>query len=130
MLTTNHLSVRRRRRAMSISAAPPAFSSKQPALVAVARKALADVPGLPIEDIVAAGTLGESLEVLARTMPDIILPQRWAGLLAALPARMRRAADEKARAMGMEGLEDMVGRPLMVLNMIEDATVEGPSIND
>jgi hypothetical protein len=115
---------------MSISAAPPAFSSKQPALVAVARKALADVPGLPIEDIVAAGTLGESLEVLARTMPDIILPQRWAGLLAALPARMRRAADEKARAMGMEGLEDMVGRPLMVLNMIEDATVEGPSIND
>jgi hypothetical protein len=110
---------------MSIGSAPPAFSSKQPrprlALVAVARKALADVPGLPIEDIVAAGTLGESLEVLARTMPDIILPERWAGLLAAVPAGMRRTADEKARAMGLTGLADMGSRPLAVLDLIEGA---------
>ncbi len=109
----------RRRRGLSIAAS----FSRQPrmSLLAFARKALPELPADAIDEMVKARTLTENISILAATMPAVTEPKRWAGLLDCVPARVRRAADEQARAMGMEGLTNMAGRPLAVLDLIEGA---------
>jgi hypothetical protein len=126
MLIDDHSFVSRRRRRPSITSAPPALSSRHSrlALAVLARKALGDTD-LPIEDLIAGGTLAENLSIMARTMPEIAEPGRWAGLLEVVPARMRRTVDEKAREMGLLGLADVAGRPLAALELIENAVANG-----
>ena len=96
-------------------------------LLAFARKALPELPADAIDEMVKARTLAENITILAATMPAVTEPKRWAGLLDAVPAWMKKAADGRARAMGMEGLTNMAGKPLAVLDLVEDAA-EGPSI--
>ncbi len=113
MLTIHHQSLpRRRRRSPSITLTPPALCSRfsKLALIALARRALADVPGLPIPDLVAGGTLAENLSILASTMPAVAEPERWRGLA------------ELAREMGLEGLEN---RPLVTIDLVESAAACG-----
>ena len=100
----------RRRRGSSI-ATPASFSRMS--LLAFARNA--------IDAMVRGKTLTENITILAATMPAVTSPQRWIGLLDCVPARVRKAANARARAMGMEGLTNMAGRPLAVLDLIEAA---------
>lgn len=122
-MLTRHSLPHRRRRATSISSAPPASFSGQPrlTLTAFARKALPELPADAIDEMVKARTLAENITILAATMPAVTSPQRWIGLLDCVPARVRKAANARARAMGMEGLTNMAGRPLAVLDLIEAA---------
>ena len=94
-------------------------------LLALARKALADVPGLPIEDMVRARTLSENLTILAATMPAIAEPGRWAGLMEAVPTRVRKAMNARARELGLSGLACMTTRPLAFLELIESTVADG-----
>ncbi len=117
MLTDQAFPCRRRR---GSSIATPASFSRQPrmSLLAFARKALPELPADAIDEMVKARTLAENITILAATMPAVTEPKRWAGLLDAVPAWMKKAADGRARAMGMEGLTN---KPLAVLELIEGA---------
>jgi hypothetical protein len=80
---------------------------------------------LPVEELLASGTLSENLEILARTRPEIAEPERWAGLMDCVPARMREAVNARARELGLAGLADVAGRPLMMLDMVESVAACG-----
>jgi hypothetical protein len=94
-------------------------------LTAFVRKAVPELPTDIINDMVAAKTLAENISALAAARPAIAEPGRWAGLLDCVPARMREAVDARARELGLSGLADVAGRPLMMLDMVESVAACG-----
>ena len=109
----------RRRRGSSIATTPPASSSdhQRLALVALARKALFDVPELPIMEMIASGTLSENIAALAASRPSVADPARWRGLVDAL------------KSMGMAGLEAMENMPLVLLDLLDDMVADARIVN-